>query len=181
MDIKNADKIKVTNISSLVNAEHLKDLFNSFGTIVTMSAMTKDGEAKNGDSQMLTIEFKTADEADAAVSLSGTELGDRPFVVERMKEGGEAAAAPSADANGEAAKGGGGGEKGGEKGDKDDGEKDRKKNDDDDDDASDSDRRSKRRKKKRSPVTAAAEGVRGNGGGAGETIPLTTVKKSGDE
>mmetsp|Transcript_18153 Transcript_18153/g.29575 ORF Transcript_18153/g.29575 Transcript_18153/m.29575 type:complete len:253 (-) Transcript_18153:169-927(-) len=143
-------KIKVTNISSLVNAEHLKDLFNSFGTIVTMSAMTKDGEAKNGDSQMLTIEFKTADEADAAVSLSGTELGDRPFVVERMKEGGEAAAAHSADANGEAAKGGGGGEKGGEKGDKDDGEKDRKKNDDDDDDASDSDRRSKRRKKKRS-------------------------------
>uniref|UniRef100_A0A7S2TY36 RRM domain-containing protein n=1 Tax=Lotharella oceanica TaxID=641309 RepID=A0A7S2TY36_9EUKA len=129
-----ATKLRVTNVSPLVNSDHLRDLFSSCGEIVSVTDCVKDGDA-----QTCEVEFKNAEDATNALELSGMELGDRKFDV-------KLAEAPSGDGkvSGPAEKEGGDSEKKTEK----DGEKKDKDKDDDEDDE-DSDRRSKKRKKKR--------------------------------
>mmetsp|Transcript_2255 Transcript_2255/g.3243 ORF Transcript_2255/g.3243 Transcript_2255/m.3243 type:complete len:247 (+) Transcript_2255:38-778(+) len=125
-------KLLVSNISTLVNAQHLRELFNEFGELISVSECKKEGEA-----QTCIVEFKNVEDAKEALALSGTDLGDRTFEVKIIEDDSEK-----------------------KEGSKKDGDEDKKKedskkpenkskreDDDDDDSDSDGDRRSRRRRK----------------------------------
>eukprot|EP00468_Gymnochlora_sp_CCMP2014_P003593 CAMPEP_0167753140 /NCGR_PEP_ID=MMETSP0110_2-20121227/7541_1 /TAXON_ID=629695 /ORGANISM="Gymnochlora sp., Strain CCMP2014" /LENGTH=224 /DNA_ID=CAMNT_0007638859 /DNA_START=37 /DNA_END=712 /DNA_ORIENTATION=+ len=77
-------KLLVSNISTLVNAQHLRELFNEFGELISVSECKKEGEA-----QTCIVEFKNVEDAKEALALSGTDLGDRTFEVKIIEDDSE--------------------------------------------------------------------------------------------
>jgi len=140
---ESSTKLRVSNVSKIVTSEHLKDLFSSFGELASIKQVEDSGEAGT-----YTVEFKQTADAEQAVALSGTKLGDRDFQVEILGQDGKPVQS---------------GEKGEKTEKKEEGKKDEKTeggvkdtkhvddedDDDDDDDDDDSDRRSRKRRKKR--------------------------------
>jgi len=72
--------IEIKNISNVLEDSHLRELFECCGKIETME-MRRDQ-----DGRVCFIEFSTAQEAEAAGMLSGTQLGDLPLKVSQKSE-----------------------------------------------------------------------------------------------
>lgn len=74
--------VEISNISPLLSVTNLRELFECCGTIKLMDSRKRMG--MQGEERFCIVQFSNSDEQQAAVLLTGTQLGEKTLVVKKM-------------------------------------------------------------------------------------------------
>eukprot|EP00455_Lapot_gusevi_P031616 TRINITY_DN3435_c0_g1_i3.p1 TRINITY_DN3435_c0_g1~~TRINITY_DN3435_c0_g1_i3.p1 ORF type:complete len:211 (+),score=44.88 TRINITY_DN3435_c0_g1_i3:100-732(+) len=75
MSVDNSCRVLVSNISPIIEKEHVQELFTAIGPVVSCTLF---GDASG---KLAIVVYQDPDHAKASLFLSGTPLGDRPLTV----------------------------------------------------------------------------------------------------